>query len=458
MYDTLHSATPRPTAAAERTLRAERAAVFALFATAGLLIGVWAATIPAVSHRADVSPAELGVLILISSIGIVVGAQLGGRLQARHGSIGLCLGGLVTAAFGAWVMGQSGDAVVLCIAMTIFSFGMGLNDVGMNMQAVLVERAYRRPIMAAFHAFFSLGGVVGALLVLALASAGWDDRAQLLLTAVVVAASVSVACRWLVRTPVRPAPGDAPGAAGEQAGRASDASQRVPTGPAGWPDEEYAETASEPASGPGSRRAPVRMTRVAWMLGLSALVLMFTEGVATDWSGLQLTQAFGAAAGVSAFGYAAFCVTMTGGRLLVDRVVAVVGPVAVVRIGSVVAAVGLATVVFSPSIWVTLAGWAILGVGLCGCVPQIFSAAGNQPGSGVVLSRVITLGYVGIFGGPAVIGWLAGATNVTVALVVPFVLLAVPAVLASVVRRPGSETAGLRPSARRRRRPAPRGV
>ncbi|WP_243065036.1 MFS transporter [Humibacter sp. RRB41] len=456
MYDTLRSATPRPTSLGARTPRAERAAVFALFATAGLLIGIWAATIPAVSHRANVSPAELGVLILISSIGIVVGAQLGGRLQARHGSIGLCLGGLVTAAFGAAMMGQSGDAGVLCVAMTIFSFGMGLNDVGMNLQAVLVERAYRRPIMAAFHAFFSLGGVVGALLVLALASAGWDDRTQLLLTAVVVAASVSVACRWLVRTPLPLAPGGALSAGGGREGRTSDASQRVPTGPAGWPDDEYAVSVSERE--PQPRRVRVRMTRVAWMLGLSALVLMFTEGVATDWSGLQLTQAFGAAAGVSAFGYAAFCVTMTGGRLLVDRVVAVVGPVVVVRVGSVVAAVGLATVVFSPSIWVTLAGWAILGVGLCGCVPQIFSAAGNQPGSGVVLSRVITLGYVGIFGGPAVIGWLAGATNVTVALVMPFVLLAVPAVLASAVRRPGSETAGLRPSARPRRRPAPRGA
>ena len=89
----------------------------------------------------------------------------------------------------------------------------------------------------------------------------------------------------------------------------------------------------------------------------------------------------------------------------------------------------------APSLWLALAGWALLGVGLCGCVPQVFSAAGNQPNSAVVLSRVLTFGYGGIFGGPALIGLIANATSVTLALLAPFAALVLAALLAEAVRR-----------------------
>jgi MFS family permease len=437
MFDTYHERRVAPP-----ELRRARVAVFAVFAAAGLLVGMWSGTIPLVAARAGVSAGVLGVVILLSSVGIVAGAQLGGRLQGRVGGIPLCIGGLATASFGAVAMAFAGDAGVLACAMTIFSFGMGLNDVGMNMQAVIVERAYGRPIMSSFHAFFSLGGAAGALIVLGTALLGWTARPQLGFAAALCTVAVCVAAGWLVRQPQEAVSGnDSPtmdAAAGlktQRAASAPSAADEVVRGPAGWPDF-VAETALP------ARRVSVRTpwSRVALMLAVCALLLFFTEGVATDWSALQLTQAFGAAAGVSAFGYGVFAVMMTGGRLLVDRVVVVFGPVAVVRGGAVIGAVGMAAVLVAPSIWVALAGWALLGVGLCGCVPQVFSAAGNQPHSAVVLSRVLTFGYVGIFGGPALIGLLASVTSVTVALVAPFAALVLAAVLAGAVRR-GPRTA-----------------
>ncbi|GAB3794280.1 hypothetical protein GCM10028798_00490 [Humibacter antri] len=472
-------------------LRNARMAVFAVFASSGFLVGMWSGTIPLVASGAGLSAGGLGVVILISSVGIVAGAQVGGRAQDRAGSMALCIAGIATAAFGVLAMGFAGDAGVLACAMTIVSFGMGLNDVGMNLQAVVVERAYGRPIMSAFHAFFSLGGAAGALAVLGTAALGWTVRPQLGFAALLCTIAVCVAGGWLVRPAVEaasgadattsvgedaapaPAPAPAPtptptpapaaapglvaaaaspsavaasaGLAGAAAAPSTSASvapapsalstaRDVVVGPAGWP-ELAPDAASAATSVVRPRRMRVRWTRVAVMLGACALLLMFTEGVATDWSALQLTQAFGAAAGISAFGYGAFCVSMTGGRLVVDRVVAVLGPVAVVRGGALLGVVGLAAVLVAPSLWVALAGWALLGVGLCGCVPQVFSAAGNQPHSAVVLSRVLTFGYVGIFGGPALIGLLANVTSVTLALLAPFAALGLAAVLAGAVRR-----------------------
>ncbi|GAB3614944.1 MFS transporter [Humibacter ginsengisoli] len=463
MYDTL-----RGRKAPSPALRRARVAVFAVFASAGFLVGMWSGTIPLVAAGAGVSAGGLGVVILISSVGIVAGAQVGGRVQGRAGSVVLCIAGLATASFGVLAMGFAGDAGVLACAMTIVSFGMGLNDVGMNLQAVVVERAYGKPIMSAFHAFFSLGGAAGALAVLGTAALGWTVRPQLGLAALLCTIAVSVAGGWLVRPAVEVASrprsivsgADAVTSVGEDA-RASggvlapSAAGDILLGPAGWP-EFAADAAHSTTSSARPRRLPVRWTRVAVMLGACALLLMFTEGVATDWSALQLTQAFGAAAGLSAFGYGAFAVAMTGGRLVVDRVVAVLGPVAVVRGGALLGVIGLAAVLVAPSLWVALAGWALLGAGLCGCVPQVFSAAGNQPHSGVVLSRVLTFGYVGIFGGPALIGFVANATSVTVALIAPFAALMLAALLAGAVRRtPRESPVEIGPSAPVPARPDP---
>lgn len=82
---------------------------------------------------------------------------------------------------------------------------------------------------------------------------------------------------------------------------------------------------------------------------------------------------------------------------------------AVLRYGTVTAAVGITIVAVSPWIWAAFAGWALCGPGLSGCVPQLFSTAGRAAPSaaGANVSRVAGLGCLGIgmFSDPAVIGW-----------------------------------------------------
>ncbi|AYG02478.1 hypothetical protein D7I44_02345 [Gryllotalpicola protaetiae] len=142
---------------------------------------------PLITHRAGVSPGLLGVISLVSSIGIVAGAQLGGRIQQWVGTVRLCLAGLGIAALSAVGVGLATNAWVLLGVLTVFCFGGGLNDVGMNMQAVFVERLYERPIMSAFHALYPVGGALGALLIFWTATLHWSAPEQLGLAAAVAA-------------------------------------------------------------------------------------------------------------------------------------------------------------------------------------------------------------------------------------------------------------------------------
>jgi MFS family permease len=163
---------------------------------------------------------------------------------------------------------------------------------------------------------------------------------------------------------------------------------------------------------------------------------MLCEGVANDWSTLDLKTILGAPAGTAAFAYGTFAATMTTGRLLADRVSRRFGSAAVLRYGAVAGAVGITVVALSPWIWLALAGWALFGLGLSGCVPQLFSAAGHADpaAAGTNVSRVAGLGYLGMLTGPAAIGWMTRLVALNYTFLFPALLLVIAAATAGILR------------------------
>ncbi|WP_410534903.1 MFS transporter [Streptomyces sp. KL2] len=399
----------------KRTLRLARLATFAYFGLNGFLMGMWVVHIPVVEDRAGISHAVLGWLLLLLGGGAFAGMRLTGPLADRLGarvvvplSAVLCSAALVLPglAEGAWTLGA---------ALLVFGFGNGCLDVAMNTHAVQVERGYRRPVMSAFHAVFSVGGVLAALVGARTLSWDWSAAATLagmgavgLLVAVLAAPAL-----------LRPEPAG-------------------PAEPAG-PGEEPPRPSAGSGAGTG-RGTPARI----WALAALALMLMLAEGVANDWSVLALRDVLGAPAATAALAYGAFATAMTVGRLLTDRVAARFGPVAIVRYGALLAAIGLSAVVVSPWIPLALAGWTVFGLGLSGCVPQLFSAAGHADpeAAGANVSRVAGLGYLGMLAGPAVIGPLTHLVPLNVAFLLPVALCAVAAGAAGILRPEPRAAAG----------------
>jgi MFS family permease len=115
---------------------------------------------------------------------------------------------------------------------------------------------------------------------------------------------------------------------------------------------------------------------------------------------------------------------MAAGRFTSDRLQAKFGPVAVVRVGSLIAALGLGLGLLVHTPAAGIAGFALLGVGFAPVVPIVFSAAGNTGlgATGVILGRVVTMGYLGSIVGPIIIGGIAHATGLHAALFVLVIL------------------------------------
>ena len=380
-------------------VRPARAAVFAVFGLNGFLSAMWVVHIPRITERAGVSNATLGMLILLMAVSGIAGMQAAGPLTDRFGSrtmVALAACWLSLAVLGP---GTATGPLPLAIGLALFGFGNGALDVSMNTQAVQVEREYPRPIMSAFHALFSCGGLAGSLAGAAAMRSGSDIRVTFAATA---ACGLVVAALCTPRLLARPAA----------------AHSAENPGP---------ETAAAPASG-------TRAMRRVFALAAVAFALLLTEGVANDWSALQLREHLGADEATAALAFGAFSTTMTIGRFAADRISGRFGPVAVVRWGSTLAAAGLVLIVASPWIPTTLLGWALMGIGLAGGVPQIFTAAGNlgTATAATDMSRVFGLGYLGFLAGPSVIGWLSGPTSLTVALLFPLVLVVLCACFAGI--------------------------
>jgi MFS family permease len=376
--------------------------VFGTFFVAGFGLAAWLVNIPPVQERTGISHGTLGILLLILGLGGVVGMQISGFVIARLGSKIVSVAALAVFVIAVNLPAHATGTIFLAVALFVFGVGNGSLDVAMNDQAVIVEREYGRPIMSAFHAFWSIGGAAGALFGAAAQGLG------LRLETSVLAAAVTTAV----------------------IGTASIAMMLPATSPVSADLQPSASAASETSSRP---QPGIRGRVIAF--GVLAFLLMLAEGVANDWAALHAVEHFAQPTARAAFAYATFAVAMTVGRLTVDRIAHRFGPAFVVRYGSVAAAIGISTVMISSVLPLTLAGWAVFGLGLAGVVPQLFTAAGNlsSTGQSIILSRVVGAGYVGQLAGPALIGLLAGWVGLNLAFVLPLLVCVVAIVVAPVV-------------------------
>ncbi|MFQ6394674.1 MFS transporter [Nocardia sp. KC 131] len=377
-----------------RGLRAGRLATFAYFALNGFLMGMWIVHIPAIEHRAGVSHAVLGWLLLMLGAGAFAGMQVVGPLTDRFGARTVVP--VSAALFSASLIlpGSATNAWTLGAALLLVGCGNGSMDVSMNVHAVQVERAYGRPVMSAFHATYSIGGVLATLIGALTLSLGWSPALTLGLAATFGSAVSVAAAPPLLRLE------------------------------------------REQAPGAGTETEPVRTPRRIWILASLALMLMLCEGVANDWSALHLRDVLDASPATAAFAYGAFATAMTVGRFLADRTSARFGAMAILRYGAAVAGIGLATAAMSPWIPLALVGWTIAGIGLSGCVPQLFSAAGHtdRAAAGANVARVAGIGYLGVLAGPAVIGPMTRFMPLNTTFLLPVTFCVIAACTAGVLR------------------------
>jgi MFS family permease len=352
------------------------AATMAVFFTHGLLFASWTAHIPEIKAQLGLSDGALGLALLGAPVGSVsamlVAAwllrRLGSRRMVQISLLGYCAAGPL--------IGLAGSLPALFAALYAWGAFQGALDVSMNTQAVAVERARDRPLMSGLHGCWSIGALAGAGIGTAGVALGESLSLQLVLLAT-PALAVSGLLTMAMIHDTRPA-----------------------------------------AEQPGGSRPADRLARSVLVLGAIAFACMLCEGASADWASVYLRGSLHASAAVAGLAYTAFSATMVTVRLCGNQLLARFGVQRVLPVLAGIASAGFIAGLAGNATLTAIAGFGCLGIGLALVVPTVFSAAGRLPGlsPGLAITTVSACGWIGFVCGPPLIGGLASATSIPVAL------------------------------------------
>ncbi|MER7585096.1 MFS transporter [Kitasatospora sp. NPDC097691] len=369
-----------------------RIALTAFFAVDGFLFAAWVVRIPDVRSQVSASHSALGLALLCLSIGAVLTMPMVGRLCLRYGSRPVTVGSLALLSLAVLLPAHAHSVATLGAALLLFGAGYGGANVAMNSAAVDLVAQLRRPVMPSFHAGYSFGGLLGTgvcgLLAGPLSTAWALALSGLLGMAVTVGAGVV-----LMRSP------DAPLVAPRRATR----------GAAGGP----ADGADAADGDAGAGRTATRL--LVLLLGVTALCTAYGEGAIADWTTLHLTDDVHASSAVAATGYGAYAFAMASGRVGGTWLSIRLGQTRLMLLGGLAAAAGMLVAALAPVAPLAICGFVLVGLGLANLFPLAIARAGEAGGpQGVALAS--SLGYGGMLIGPVVIGFLADAAGLPLAL------------------------------------------
>ncbi|MEF9907075.1 MFS transporter [Streptomyces sp. P9-A2] len=401
------SRTPAPRTPAPRALgafRRDQLAIAALFCFLGFQYATWVSRLPALKDRFGLDETRLGLLLMVCGVGAAVSFPLVARLMRQLGSRRLALWSALALAAVLPALSAAGSYPLALVVVFVDGVAVGCLNVAMNAQGAALEARYGRAAMARLHATFSAGSLAAALL-----ASGMNVVTHTVSAHFAVAAALLL----LLLTAARPR---------------LTADEHTAEPERDEPERDVAEEDAAKGTAKTVRRFAGASGAALW-LGCAMVFGTVTEGAMNDWSALYLTAETGASGQLAPLGIAVVSVMMVLARLLGDGWRSRLGDARVVHVGSVVAGTGLALALAAGGTWPALIGFACVGLGMATVTPCLYVAAAAEGPRALAL--VAAMGTTGLLAGPALIGFVAGRTDLTVGMAV----VAASALLVSVSAR-----------------------
>ncbi len=338
----------------------------------GICFGSWASRIPEIKAQLNLSDAQLGSILLGLPLGQLLTMPISGRLVTAYGSRRILT---IFAPFYALALTNIGLANAgWQLALGLFLFGVVGNmcNISLNTQAVAAEKVYGSPIMTSFHGVWSVGGLCGALVGLVMVNLHQVPAVHFYIIAALVWLHIFINYDYLVPS--------------EKAAEGSTAvKQKLFTLPQGFMVQ----------------------------LGAIGFCSMATEGAMFDWSGVYFETIVQAPKTYVVLGYASFMVMMATGRFLGDAMIQKYGRKRWLQVSGLLVSTGMFISVCFPFLVPATIGFMLVGVGVSGIVPMVYSIAGNSQtiAPGMALAMVSGVSYFGFLLGPPLIGYISAATS-----------------------------------------------
>ncbi|MEV6598681.1 MFS transporter [Actinoplanes sp. NPDC051346] len=360
---------------------ASRHALLVVFLAQGACFATLVSRIPALRDRYALGDLGLGLVLALVPLIAGIGSLAADRVARRRGVVPVLRVATPTVCVVLAVVAVVGSLPALVAVLAVFGLALGAADVTINAYGVAVQRAGGRPIMSAFHAAYSLGGILGSV------TAATAAARHLPLTAHfgAVAAAASLACA----------------VAGRRLSPAFEPTRRDP------------------------EAVVPRLWRRITVVGAAMTALFLTDSAVSNWGAGYLRDVLGAPDHVAALVYGGYAAATLLGRTVGDVAVDRFGGARVAGAGGVLAAAGMSMVVTAATPATGLAGFAVVGCGLSVIAPLAFTAAGRAvpelPTAAV--ARVNLCVYAGFVLGAPLVGMVASLASPRAAFAVTLVII-----------------------------------
>ena len=352
----------------------------------GFGTSAWLSRLPDVRDDLSLTPAMIGTMLLIASLGSLLTLPTSGPLVTAIGArasgrIGVSIWAIGVSCAGAGALHASIPLATL--GLVLLAAGNGLWGATMNIEAGLVQAAVRRTVVPIIQAMYAVGMLSGALLGALASQLGLPLGVHLFgLAALELIACGTAVGFYLTKeevasiAPVK----DTDSAEGEEA-------------------------SSEKTKG---------LTRVAWrekqtvLIALMVMSAGLVEGAANDWLNLSMVDGYGFSTAAASAAFAFFLLMMTIMRFASPRLEARLGAPALLRVTFFGAVVGLLLVAFAPHYTLAVAGVALCGIGASLGFPLGISALSTDPVmTPARVSVLSTVNYGAALIGPPLLGIIA---------------------------------------------------
>ncbi|WP_138274780.1 MFS transporter [Rhodoluna limnophila] len=366
----------------QRATKAWHITVLIYFTIFGLTFSSLMVRLPLVRELVDVTTSQLGLILFFGSIGSITSVTLAGRFIARFGTKIAVITGvtIVTTGF----VGQAsfianGSAAGYAVFALVAGLGMGIADVGINVDGAAIESATGKTALPKMHAAFSIGSLAGAGIGILATQTNFDLFWQIIILSAITIVVPLTTARFL---------------------------------PAGNGIEERREKLAK-GQKPLEARSAIWKDRRIIFLAIGILGITLAEGASNDWLTIALVDDYQETDANAGIAYAVLLGAMTLTRFFGGNLADRFGKARTLQVLAFGGIIGLLLIIFGGNLYLAWLGAMLWGCGVALGFPLYLSAAGEGENPARKVAFVASAGYLAFLVGPPLLGFLGQAWGVT---------------------------------------------
>lgn len=347
------------------------------FGILGALEAAWAPMVPFVKSEMNLNDGQFGQLLLSMGLGSLIALPLVGPLVSRFGPKNIAIISGILLGLNLFGITVVDSPYLVAFMLALFGASLVSIDVASNINAVVVESIFKKPLMSGFHGGYSLGTLVGAMIVSMLLTLGLSVSMAALFMFISMSVLSLVSLQSLV--------------------------SEIKT----FNVENSVQTQDD------GKHRKLRIPPVIVVLGILCFIMYASEGALLSWTTVFATQNRGIDPKTAGYFYTFFAITMTVARFTGNSIVAKFGRRLTVVTGAVMVSLGFMITAIVPYSVGMMIGFSIIGLGAGNIVPQLVSFTGTVKGIRVqtAISLINAVGYSGILLGPVIIGHVSNMSS-----------------------------------------------